>query len=165
MYGMNSKEQRIEKITNRILINVGIGLFAYILLWVLFFKLGMPDVTTFTFAGLFAACGVSSYVLYKKKELPLKNYAYMFFAFCIALLFTKLSVIVTAFIGTYKCAALQNIKFFEVLFNTKYEVIAVAVIGVVYLVAMAVYNTVKIVKISKEKVVKETKKKKKRGKL
>jgi len=148
---MVSKEERIERITNRILINVGIGALAYILLWVLFSKLYMPNVTTFAIAGLFAVAGVVLYYLAKKKELPLKNYAYMFFAFCAALLFTRLAQIVSLFIGQYRCAALTNIPFYRILFNTSFEVKVIAILGAFYLVMMAVVSTVQIYRISKEK--------------
>ncbi len=159
---MDSKEKRIEKITNRVLINVGVGILAYLLLWVLFTKLYMPNVTTFAIAGVFALTGAAFYVLYRKKKLPLRNYAYMFFAFCGALLFTKLSNIVTAFIGMEKCKALTNVKFFKVLLNSSFEVKVVAVIGAVYLAAMLVYSGIRVNMISKEKNVRDTKNKKKR---
>lgn len=159
---MDSKEKRIEKITNRVLINVGVGILAYLLLWVLFAKLYMPNVTTFTIAGLFALTGASFYVLYKIKKLPLRNYAYMFFAFCGALLFTKLSNIVALFIGREKCSALTNVAFFKILLNSSFEVKVVAVIGAVYLAAMLVYSGIRVSMISKEKTARDTKKKKKR---
>lgn len=140
----------IEKLTNRIIINLGVAFFAYILLWVMS-KLFMPNSLVFTLIGIFAAAAVLMLVLSKKCGYPLKNYIYMFTAFTLALIYTKLSVIITMFIGIHNCVLLQNIKFFSILLNTSVAVKTIAILGGVYLVIMLVYNQTKIIKLSKTK--------------
>lgn len=148
---MISKEYRMEKITNRILINLGAAFVAYIVLWVLYSKFFMPNTACFTLAGIFCACGILFACLTKFKEYPLKNYAYMSFALMVAMLFMKSAAIITMFIGPYKCASLQNIGFFRTILNTTTEVKIVAILGAVYLAIMLVHSFVAINKISKEK--------------
>ncbi|MCX7714985.1 MAG: hypothetical protein N2171_04590 [Clostridia bacterium] len=154
---MNSKRERIEKIVNRILINFGIGIVAYILLWFLLSKLAMDNAPVFSLAAFFAAAAVVFYVLSAKKGLPLKNYAHMFVAFSCALLFTKAAVIVSSVVGINRFVSLLNQKFLKVAFNTTYEVKFIAILGALYLIAMLIYNCVLIARISNEKPNKKKK--------
>lgn len=141
------KNYEVERITNRILINVGIGFASYILLWVMYAKLAMPNMFCFILGCCFLAGGIVCACLAKFKELPLKNYATMFFAFTAAMIYMKLSIIIAVFIGIHRCAALHNITFFKILLNMSVAVKTVAILGVVYLVLMFIYNGLQIKKI------------------
>ena len=72
-------EKTQEQLYNRILINFGIGILAYALLYFLYQKLYMKNWITFTLAGIFIAAAVVFYAMSGKK--PLKNYAHMFLIF------------------------------------------------------------------------------------
>ena len=101
-----------EQLYNRILINFGIGIIAYSILYFLYQKMYMDNTVTFTLAAILAVGAVVCYVLAKTKDKPLKNYGHMCVAFCLALLFTRLSVITATVIGMEKFIALQDNYFF-----------------------------------------------------
>lgn len=145
-----------EQLYNRILINFGIGILAYSLLYFLYQKLYMKNWVTFTLAGLFMAAAVVCYVLSKKK--PLKNYGHMFIAFSVALLFTRLSVIVATVVGMDRFTALQDIYWLKKLMQTRWEVRIIVCAGAVYLVGMVIYNGILMHKAAREE--KKSKKKK-----
>lgn len=136
-----------EQLYNRILINFGIGILAYSILYILYQRLYMDNVVTFTLAGIFIACAVACYALSKKK--PLKNYGHMFAAFGLALLFTRLSVLVATVVGMENFLALQENYFIKKLLQTRWEVIILVWSGAVYLAGMLVYNCLLMAKASK----------------
>lgn len=129
-----------EQLYNRILINFGIGILAYTLLYFLYQKLYMKNWITFSFAGLFIVAAIVFYALSAKK--PLKNYAHMFTVFGVSLLFTRLSVIVATVIGMEKFISLQEIYWIKKLLQTRTEVIIIAYAGALYLIGMLIYNSV-----------------------
>lgn len=140
-------EKTQEQLYNRILINFGIGILAYTLLYFLYQKFYMKNWITFTFAGLFIAVAAVFYILSSKK--PLKNYAHMFTAFGISLLFTRLSVIVATVVGMEKFIALQEIYWIKKLLQTRIEVIILVCAGAIYLLGMLIYNSVLMVRVGK----------------
>ena len=142
------KKRENEHIENRILINFGIGVLAYILLRFLYVNKYMDDVWTFSFAGIFAICAVVFYVFSKRNE-KLKNYAHMFSAFCAALIFTRICRIAYWIFGMSTYMKLYNIRFFNILFTTRYDVILISLLGAVYLAGMLIYNCILITKQSK----------------
>ncbi len=137
-----------EQLYNRILINFGVAILGYILLYFLYQKMYMRNVITFTFAGIFLVAGIVCYALSKKK--PLKNYGHMFIAFCIALLFTRLSVLVVTFFGWDTFSKMQEVYFLKKLMQTRWEVIIVSWAGAVYLVGMLIYNGILMAKAGKK---------------
>lgn len=137
-----------EQLYNRILINFGVAILGYILLYFLYQKMYMRNVITFTFAGIFLVAGIVCYALSKKK--PLKNYGHMFIAFCVALLFTRLSVLVVTFLGWDTFSKMQEVYFLKKLMQTRWEVIIVSWTGAVYLVGMLIYNGILMAKAGKK---------------
>lgn len=142
----NEKTQ--ENLYNRILINFGIGILAYLILYFFYQKLYMNNAVTFITAGIFAVSAIVCYVFSNKK--PLKNYDHMFVAFTIALLFTRLSVITATILGMDKFFELQNFYFFKKLMQTRIEVIIISWMGAIYLIGMLIYNSYLMFKISKK---------------
>lgn len=145
---MNTQKTQ-ENLYNRILINFGIGILAYAALYFLYQKLYMNNTITFITAGIFAAAAAACYALSKKK--PLKNYGHMFAAFTIALLFTRLSVIIVSIFGMEKFFDLQNIYIVKKLMQTRTEVIIISWLGAVYLIGMLIYNSILMVKAGRKK--------------
>ena len=152
-------EKTQEQLYNRILINFGIGILAYALLYFLYQKLYMKNWITFTLAGIFIAAAVVFYAMSGKK--PLKNYAHMFLIFGAALLFTRLSVIVATVVGMEKFIALQDIYWVKKLLQTRIEVMRIGWLGALYLVGMLVYNGVLMYRVGKEEKAKRKEIKKK----
>lgn len=142
-----------EQLYNRILINYGIAALAYILLYVLYQKMFMRNAVTFAFAAIFLIAGIVCYVLDKKQNKPLKNYGHMFIAFCIALLFTRLSVIVVTFLGWNTFSKMQEVYFLKKLMQTRWEVIIISWAGAIYLVGMTIYNGILMAKVGREKKI------------
>lgn len=136
-----------EQLYNRILINFGIGILAYSLLYFLYQHLYMKNWVTFTIAGVFFALAILFFVLSKKK--PTKNYGYMFVAFGGALLFTRLSVIVASVIGFNNFISLLDIYWLKKLLQTDIQVRIIVICGAVYLVGMLVYNSILMYKAGK----------------
>lgn len=151
---------RIEKITNRIFINFGIAILAYILLWVLISRLSMSYIPVFVISGVFFVLSVLFYLLYKVKGFPLKNYAYMFIIFAVCLLFTQSSFIVSSIMGIHKFSEiLRNSHFMQIIFNTAYEVKFLSIAGAVYLICMLCYNCYMINRLSNNRQRRNKKKK------
>ncbi|MCH5186749.1 MAG: hypothetical protein J1F64_11600 [Oscillospiraceae bacterium] len=149
---MNGSENKIEQITNRIFINFGIAIGAYILLWVLISRLSMFYLPVFIIAGVFFALAVVFFMLYKIKGFKIKNYSYMFALFALLLLITQSSFIVSKIMGVHKFSELlRNSYFLQVIFNTAYEVKIIALAGAIYLVIMLISNCIMINKLSKNK--------------
>ena len=137
-----------EQLYNRILLNFGIAVVAYGALYFLYQRFYMKNWITFTLAGLFIAAAVICYGLSKKKNT--KNYAHMCVAFGVALLFTRLSVIVGSVIGMDNFMKLQEIYVIKKILQTRWEVILVVWSGIVYLAGMLVYNSILMYKVGKE---------------
>ena len=137
-----------DQLYNRIMINFGIGALSYALLYFLYLKLYMKNSVTFLLSLAFIAGAIVCFVLSKKK--PTKNYGYMFLAFALCLLFTRLSVITTTFIGLDKFISLQEIYFFKKIMQTRIEVILISWAGALYLFGMLCYNLI-LIKSSKRK--------------
>lgn len=145
-----------EQIYNRILINFGIAILAYTVLYFLYQRLYMKNWVTFTLAGICFAAAVVCYIFSKKK--PLKNYGHMFAAFCIALLFTRLSVIVATIVGMNNFMAMQDIYILKKLLETRWEVIIIVCAGAAYLVGMVIYNGILMHKIGEQEKLERKKK-------
>ncbi len=146
----NKKTQ--EQLFNRILINLGIAIIAYIFLYVLYARFFM--VPSLAIAIVFFILAIAGYIVSAKKLLKynLKNYAHMFVAFGLCLLFTNLSRIIGAVIGMEAFMNLINSSsFFKILVNSRYEVILISWLGAVYLVLMLIYNTVLINRAGKKR--------------
>ncbi|MBE7044272.1 MAG: hypothetical protein E7397_01985 [Ruminococcaceae bacterium] len=131
-----------EQLFNRILINFGIGILAYWLLYYLYGSLYMANGVTFTLAAIFLVAGIVCIALGKK--LPLKNYGIMFVAFCLCLLFTRLSVLTSIVIGIENFLSLQEGYVFKKLMQTSTQVTILGWAGSLYLLGMFVYNCILI---------------------
>ncbi len=138
-----------EQLYNRIMINFGIGILAYGLLYFLYQKMYMKNSITFAIAGLFALVAIIFYILSSKK--PLRNYAHMFSAFSLSLLFTRLSVLVSTIVGLEKFLELQNLYWFKKIMQTRTEVTILVILGALYLVGMLIYNIILMHKVGKER--------------
>ncbi len=138
-----------EQLYNRVLINYGIAILAYILLYVLYNKMYMRNAVTFTFAAIFLVAAIICYALSKKK--PTKNYGHMFIAFFAALLFTRLSVLIVTLFGWNAFAKMQEVYFLKKLMQTRWEVIIISWAGAFYLVGMTIYNGILMAKAGKKK--------------
>ena len=152
---MNNQEENTlktnktqEQLYNRIFINFGIGILAYFALYCLYYKFYMKNTVTFALAGIFTAAAIVCYALSKKK--PLKNYAHMFVAFTVALLFTRLAYIITMIFGISAFEKMQEVYFLKKLLQTRWEVIIIAWMGAAYLLGMLIYNGILMNKVGKE---------------
>lgn len=142
---MSIKKKNQEQLLNRILINIGIGILAYIFLYVMYAKFYMMP--SLIFAAVFFILAVAGYILSAKKIADVKNYAHMFIAFTLCMLFTSLSRIFGTVLGIEKFMELINSSyFFKMLVNSRYEVMLVSWLGGIYLVGMIIYNSVLIYK-------------------
>lgn len=142
---MSIKKKNQEQLLNRILINIGIGILAYIFLYIMYAKFYMMP--SLIFAAVFFILAVAGYILSAKKIADVKNYAHMFIAFTLCMLFTSLSRIFGTVLGIEKFMELINSSyFFKVLVNSRYEVMLVSWLGGIYLVGMIIYNSVLIYK-------------------
>ncbi|MDY3928335.1 MAG: hypothetical protein SOZ34_03120 [Clostridia bacterium] len=142
---MSIKKKNQEQLLNRILINIGIGILAYIFLYIMYAKFYMMP--SLIFAAVFFILAVAGYILSAKKIADVKNYAHMFIAFTLCMLFTSLSRIFGTVLGIEKFMELINSSyFFKMLVNSRYEVMLVSWLGGIYLVGMIIYNSVLIYK-------------------
>ncbi len=142
---MSNKKKNQEQLFNRILINIGIGILAYIFLYIMYAKFYMMP--SLVFAAIFFVLAIVGYVLSAKKIANVKNYAHMFIGFTLCMLFTSLSRIFGYILGLQKFIELINsYYFFKILVNTRYEVILISWLGAIYLVGMVIYNSVLIYK-------------------
>ena len=138
-----------EQLLNRILINIGIAVLAYICLYVLYAKFYLTP--AIPIATAFIVIAIIGYVVSAAKILKVVNYAHMFLAFGFALLFTRLSIFTVNIIGIEKFMALHNSSaFFRILMNSQKEVTLLTWLGAVYLVGMLIYNTILINKAGKK---------------
>lgn len=140
-----NKGKTEEQIFNRILINFGIAILAYILLYVLYAKFYMNY--ALTIAVIFFILAAVGYVVSSKKlcKYDLKNYSHMFVAFGLCLVFASLSRVLGTILGLSTFSTLiKTYPFFKMLVNTRYEVILISWLGAAYLVGMLIYNTVLI---------------------
>lgn len=140
------REKKQEKIVNRILINFGIAILGYGLLWFLYTKTYMANGITFGIAGAFLIAAVVCFAVRKKAKA--QNYGWMFLAFAAALVFTRLSAILFRILGSGIFMNMIRYRFFEILVNTRYEVILIYILGILYLVGMLVYNIRAYIKLS-----------------
>lgn len=135
-----------ERIENRILINLGVGALAYVLLYILHVHCYMAPVPTFICAGLLAVAGAGCYIR-SIKERRFRNYGHMFAGLTLGLLFTKLAMLASWVLGTERVVQLiESARFWRVLFNSRREVQFVCIAGAVYLAGMLVYNIRLLVK-------------------
>ena len=147
-----SKIKTQEQLFNRILINIGIAVAAYIFLYVLYARFYMMP--ALKFSVIFFIFAIIGYILSSKKvgKKEFKNYSHMFLAFGFGMLFTNLSKIFANLMGMDKFMELINSStLFRILVNSRYEVIIISWLGALYLVAMVVYNTVLINRLSDTK--------------
>lgn len=144
---MNTKEieLRKEKITNRILINFGVAILAYLLL-LLIYRNNINNTLVYTIAGIFFVSTAVFTVLTVIKGKQFKNYAIASGALTLGTLFLKLSVFTSAIIGTENFRNLVQNPFMSKLMNAQKDVIIIAILGAVYLVLMMVYNIVQIIR-------------------
>ncbi len=147
---MSKKKKNQEQLLNRILINIGIGILAYIFLYILYARFYM--IPSLIFAAVFFVLAIAGYILSAKKIVNVKNYAHMFIGFTLCMLFTSLSRICGYILGIHKFIELINkYYFFKILMNTRYEVILITWLGVIYLVGMIIYNSILIYKAGNKK--------------
>lgn len=141
----NKKGKTQEQLFNRILINIGIAILAYILLYILYAKFYMMP--ALLVAVIFFVLAVAGYIIstLKVTKCNVKNYAHMFLAFGICLLFTNLSRILGSIMGMEAFMNLhETSRLFKMLVNGRYEVIIISWLGAFYLLVMLIYNTVLI---------------------
>ena len=147
---MLKKRTTQEQIFNRILINIGIAIVAYITLYVIYTKFYL--VPAIPIGIVFLILSAVGYILSAKKIVRAVNYAHMFLAFALCLFFTRLSVFVGTAVGMTRF--IEIIKSSEVmakLMNSRYEVILISWLGAIYLLIMLIYNSVLIYKIGRKK--------------
>lgn len=140
-----------EQLLNRILINFGIGILAYMVLNMLHSNWNMDNAVVFPVAGV---CAVAAVVLYivSAKTGKYRNYAHMFVAFTLALLFTRLAYFTYLIFGGQVVMNIVNSGYFwKSVMNTQKEVMFVSILGGVYLVGMLIYNVILIAKVRKAK--------------
>lgn len=140
------KEQKQEKIINRILINFGVAILGYGLLWFLYTKTYMANGITFAIAGLFLIAAILCFLFRKKAKLI--NYGWMLLAFSAALVFTRLSTILFRILGSGIFMNMIRYRLFEILVNTRYEVMFIYILGIFYLAGMLIYNIRAYIKLS-----------------
>ncbi len=150
-----NKVTREEQLVNRIMINYGIAVIAYIVLYILSNKLNMRYSVVLPLAGVMLAAGVVCYIFHKKSG-KTRNYGHMFIGFTVALLATQSSFLLWKLFGVEAFRMVYNIGIFPKLLNSHNAVIGISWLGVLYLLGMTVYN---IILIQKEKNMKKTKKK------
>lgn len=144
------KKKTQEQLFNRILINIGIAILAYIFLYVIYTKFYLAPAIGFGIA--FIVIAAAGYIVSWKKILNVKNYSHMFLAFGICLLFTRLSVFAGSVLGIERFIELINTStFFKMAMNSRYEVMFISWLGGVYLVGMLIYNTVLISRSGKKR--------------
>lgn len=147
-------QKRIEKIENRIMINYGIAVLAYLVLYVLYNTFYMKYQLVLPLAGIMLIAAVVCYILHRKTK-KTKNYGHMFIGFTVALLITNSSTIISKLFGENVFNSLYGVNIVAKLLNSRNEVIGIALLGAVYLVGMTIYNSVLI---SKEKNKRKNKK-------
>lgn len=146
---LNKEKKSQEQLLNRILINIGVAVIAFIFLYVLYAKYYMMP--SGIFAVVFLVLAVAGYIMSATKVIKVKNYAHMFLAFSLCMVFTNLSKICGAFMGMETFMKLINTSnIFKILVNTRYEVIILTWLGVLYLIGMLIYNTVLINKAGRK---------------
>jgi ABC-type protease/lipase transport system fused ATPase/permease subunit len=143
------KQKQLDHLTNRILINFSIAIGAYLVLWIFYRYLNMKNLPTFIMAGVFAAGAVVFYILTKVKSRKFLSYANMFTAFTVGTLFTRSSIIATKIMGSQRFSDLIASKFWLKVFNTKTEVIVIAIVGLAYLIGMCIVTGIQMHKVSK----------------
>lgn len=146
---LNRKKKTQEQLLNRILINIGIAVLAFIFLYVLYAKYYMMP--SGIFAIVFFVLAIIGYILSAVRVINVKNYSHMFLAFGFCMVFANLSKICGAVIGMERFMNLINTSgVFRMLVNTRYEVIVLTWLGVLYLIGMLIYNTVLINKAGRK---------------
>ena len=146
---MSQKKKTQEQLFNRILINIGIAVIAYILLYILYAKFYLAPAIPIGIA--FIVIAVIGYIVSGLKLIKVKNYAHMFLAFGLCLLFTRLSVFAGTVLGMEKFIELINTSgLFKMIRNSRYEVIFITWLGAAYLAVMLIYNTVMISRAGKK---------------
>lgn len=146
---MSKKRTTQEQIFNRILINIGIAVAAYITLYVIYTKFYL--VPAIPMGTVFLLISAAVYILSAKKRIRAVNYAHMFLAFALCLFFTRLSVFAGTIMGMRNFVELiKSSAFFAKLMNSRYEVILISWLGAAYLAAMLIYNAILIFKIGKK---------------
>lgn len=146
----SSKITREEKLVNRIIINFGIAILAYIVLSVLFNKFYMKWQIVLPLAAIMLLAAVFCYI-FDKKTGKTKNYGHMFIAFGIALLLTQSSFIIWKVFGADVFNSLYKINVIKMALNSRNAVIGISWLGAVYLVVMTIYNCIEISKERKKR--------------
>ena len=154
-----SKQEREEKITNRVLINFGYVLAGYIVLYVLFLyangMFGNAGSYRFVMLGVMIACVLGAGYLYflSGKKPKYKSYANMLVGLAIASLYLNLPFYTTWWHPD------PYSSIFLIFKNTQNAYIITAVAMLVYLICAIVYNTVLISVLSKQSRTKKSAKK------
>lgn len=141
------KYTKEESLVNRILINYGVAIIAYILLYFLLNKYYMKYSIVLPIAGVMLIAAVVCYLLQKKTG-KTKNYGHMFIGLAAALIVTQSSFIIYRVLGEKIFSALTSVWIIDKAVNSRNATIGIAWLGAIYLVIMTVYNAVLI---SKEK--------------
>ncbi len=150
---MNKSEK--NKITNRILINFLVGICSYIVLYLIYALtmggLGSYKYVTYRIPAVYAllivfvVAAIILYVLSAKKNKKFKNYAHMFVGLAAGAFLLNLSPITAAVFKLFGArdvffSLYQSNAIFANIMNTQKMIIAVAILGVIYLVGMFIYN-------------------------
>ena len=138
-----SRQEREEKITNRVLINFGYVLAGYVVLYFLYLyaygQFGHAGSYVYVMLGIMIACILGAGTLYflaAKKNPKHKNYAHMLVGLAVTALYLNIP-----FYTTWWRPDPNSLPFLA-LKNTQNAFIITAVAMLVYLVGTIVYNTI-----------------------
>lgn len=139
-------QEREDRIVNRILINLGIGLLGYTYLWILW-KANLSSVFVFISAAVFCVAAIACYAVGASKNKAYIPYGIMFTGFTLAALVIKSSYVIAKLIGMDRFMNIMQTSQTAVkLLNAKNDVMIVTVCGAAYLVGMLIVNIVMLVR-------------------
>ena len=144
---MKNEITREEKLVNRIMINFGIAIVAYIAMHILLNKFYLKWVIVLPVAAVMLIAAIVCYIFHKKTG-KTQNYGHMFIAFFIALMLTQSSFLVWKLFGVEGFTSIYNIGIVKELLNSRKVAIGISWLGAIYLAGMTIYN---IIQISKSK--------------
>ncbi len=155
------KKKIEEKITNRILINIGYTLLGYILLYMFYqYSIGrIGDILTYKYVmcGIFCVLAVAAVALYvlsflkqpalEKRSSTFRNYAHMTLGIAAVVFYLNLPFYTQWAPIEASSGVMRSVLMF--LKNTRYAYYVVGMAMLVYLLGCIIYNTVMMKKLSK----------------
>lgn len=144
---MKNQNTREEQLVNRIMINFGVALVAYIVMYILLNKFYLKWAIVLPVAAVMLIAAVICYIFHKKTG-KTKNYGHMFLAFFVALTLTQSSFLIWKLFGVEGFYSIYNIGIMKELLNSRKAAIGISWLGAIYLAGMTIYN---IIQISKTK--------------